>query len=102
MGYRKRLRRKLDDYQRNVPPHAQAAKKADLWLVSQNKNERYQRGGWIEYLMTVKGPEPLEYHPSTLDYDFYIERQLEPVADGILHFLGKSFEQITNQQLGLF
>jgi DNA polymerase-2 len=100
--YRKRLRRKLEDYQRNVPPHVRAAQKADAWLVSQNKSQRYQRGGWIEYVMTVKGPEPLEHHPSTLDYDFYIERQLEPVADGILHFLGKSFEEITNQQLGLF
>ena len=100
--YRKRLRRKLEDYQRNVPPHVRAAQKADAWLTSQNKAPRYQRGGWIEYVMTVKGPEPLEHHPSTLDYDFYIERQLEPVADGILHFLGKSFEEITNQQLGLF
>ncbi|MEX0633747.1 hypothetical protein M8494_24035 [Serratia ureilytica] len=33
--YRKRLRRKLDDYQRNVPPHARAARIADDYNRSQ-------------------------------------------------------------------
>ncbi len=55
--YRKRLRRKLADYRRNIPPHVQAAHKAEQWLQSQGKPPRYQRGGWIHYVMTVNGPE---------------------------------------------
>lgn len=100
--YRKRLRRHLEDYVRNVPPHAQAARKADEWLESQELPARYARGGWVRYVLTVNGPEPLEKVTSVLDYDLYIERQIEPIADGILQFLDTSFSEITDQQIGLF
>lgn len=100
--YRKRLRRHLEDYVRNIPPHVQAARKADDWLESQDLPSRYARGGWVQYVLTVNGPEPLEVITSVLDYDLYIERQIEPVADGILQFLGTSFAEITDQQIGLF
>ncbi|MYM62650.1 DNA polymerase II [Pseudomaricurvus sp. HS19] len=100
--YRKRIRRPLAEYQRNVPPHVQAARKADEWLQATGRPPRYERGGWIRYLLTVKGPEPLEHAPSALDYDTYIERQIAPLANGILHFLDTSFEAITARQFGLF
>lgn len=99
--YRKRLRRHLNDYQKNIPPHVQAAKKAEQWLVSQGKRQRYQRGGWIEYCYTLNGPEPLENLASPLDYGLYIERQIAPVVDGIVMFLGTSFDEITSKQLNL-
>mgnify|MGYP002700179074 CR=1 FL=1 len=100
--YRKRLRRRLEDYVRNIPPHVQAARKADEWLESQDLPARYARGGWVRYVLTVNGPEPLEKVTSPLDYDLYIERQIEPIADGILQFLNTSFSEIADQQLGLF
>lgn len=100
--YRKRIRRNLDEYVRNVPPHVQAARKADQWLVEQGQSPRYRRGGWIQYVLTLNGPEPIEHVTTTLDYELYLERQVEPVADGILHFLNSSFEEIVDQQLGLF
>ncbi|WP_439135177.1 DNA polymerase II [Pseudomaricurvus sp.] len=100
--YRKRIRRHLDEYVRNVPPHVQAARKADQWLEEQGKAPRYRRGGWIRYVLTLSGPEPLEKVTTTPDYELYLERQIAPVADGILHFLGSSFEEIVDQQLGLF
>ena len=99
--YRKRLRRHLNEYQKNIPPHVQAAKKAEQWLSSQGKRQRYQRGGWIEYCYTLNGPEPLENLESPLDYDLYIERQIAPVVDGIVMFLGTSFDEITSKQLNL-
>ena len=99
--YRKRLRRRLNDYEKNIPPHVQAAKKAEQWLASKGKKSRYQRGGWIEYCYTLNGPEPLENLVSELDYDLYIERQIAPVVDGIVMFLGTSFDEITSQQLNL-
>jgi DNA polymerase II len=100
--YRKRLRRRLEDYVRNIPPHVQAARKADEWLEAQGLPARYARGGWVRYVLTVNGPEPLEKVTSPLDYDLYIERQIEPIADGILQFLNTSFTEIADQQMGLF
>ena len=99
--YRKRLRRKLEDYQRNVPPHVQAARKAENWLAQNNKAPRYKRGGWIHYVATLNGPEPIENRPSPLDYQFYLERQLEPIAEAILNMLGESFAAYSEAQISL-
>lgn len=88
--YRKRIRRRLDEYQRNVPPHIQAARKAS------------QPGRWIEYLITLNGPEPLSDLTSKPDYQHYIARQLTPSSDGILRCLDTSFESICGAQMQLF
>ncbi|MBU0837201.1 MAG: DNA polymerase II [Gammaproteobacteria bacterium] len=100
--YRKRLRRRLDDYQRNVPPHVRAARLADDYNDRQERPRQYQNGGWISYLMTVAGPEPLETRSSAVDYDHYVTRQLQPVADAILPFVGDDFASLVDGQLGLF
>ena len=100
--YRKRLRRRLDDYQRNVPPHVRAARLADDHNDRQGRPRQYQNGGWISYLMTVAGPEPLETRSSAVDYDHYVTRQLQPVADAILPFVGDDFASLVDGQLGLF
>jgi len=94
--YRKRLRRKLVDYQRNSPPHVQAARKAEA------AGQRIQSGDWVAYVVTVSGAEPLTAVHSQLDYQHYIDRQLAPVADSILYFVEDSLAAITDQQLGLF
>jgi DNA polymerase II len=95
--YRKRLRRKLEDYQKNIPPHVQAARKAAAL-----DGVDIRRGDWVEYIITINGAEPVATRRSTIDYQHYIDRQLAPVADGILYFSGDSFEKIIDQQLGLF
>lgn len=100
--YRKRLRRKLDEYQRNVPPHARAARIADDYNRQQGRPLQYQNGGWINYVMTVAGPEPLEARHSAIDYPHYLERQLQPVADAILPFLHDDFTTLVTGQMGLF
>ena len=100
--YRKRLRRKLDEYQRNVPPHVRAARIADDYNRQQGRPLQYQNGGWISYVMTVTGPEPLETQQSAIDYPHYLERQLEPVADAILPFLHDDFTTLVTGQMGLF
>ncbi len=100
--YRKRLRRRLDEYQRNVPPHVRAARIADDYNRQQGRPLQYQNGGWISYVMTVAGPEPLETQQSAIDYPHYLERQLEPVADAILPFLHDDFTTLVTGQMGLF
>ena len=101
--YRKRLRRRLDEYERNVPPHVRAARIADEHYLRQGKPALYRKGGgWICYVMTVSGPEPLEALRSTIDYEHYLTRQLEPIADAILPFMGDSFARLTSRQGALF
>lgn len=99
---RKRLRRKLNDYVKNIPPHVQAARKAESIRAQRGLPSLYQSGGWIEYLMTINGAEPRQYRESAIDYEFYVERQLAPIADAILVFKSSSMDEILNNQIGLF
>ncbi|MBA6096598.1 MULTISPECIES: DNA polymerase II [Pseudomonas] len=100
--YRKRLRRPLADYQRNVPPHVRAARLADDYNKRLGRPLQYQRGGWISYVITTAGPEPLENLQAPIDHDHYISRQLQPVADAILPFVGDDFARLIDHQLLLF
>lgn len=100
--YRKRLRRPLEAYQRNVPPHVRAARAADEFNQREGRPLQYQNGGWISYVMTTAGPEPLETRRGALDYDHYLERQLQPVADAILPFLDEDFSRLVTGQRDLF
>jgi DNA polymerase-2 len=100
--YRKRLRHRLDDYQVNVPPQVRAARIADDYNASVGRPMQYQNGGWIQYVMTRNGPEPLETRRSRIDYEHYLGKQLQPIADAILQPMGESFMALTTAQQGLF
>ncbi|WP_374257535.1 DNA polymerase II [Yokenella regensburgei] len=100
--YRKQLRRPLEEYQRNVPPHVRAARLADEHNARLGRPLQYQRRGSIKYIWTTGGPEPLAYQQSPLDYEHYLEKQLAPVADGILPFVDDDFATILTGQMGLF
>lgn len=100
--YRKRLRRPLEDYQRNVPPHVRAARAADEYNRQQGRPMQYQNGGWIRYVITVNGPEPLETRRSRIDYEHYLSKQLQPVADAILPFVQDDFSRLISRQRVLF
>jgi DNA polymerase-2 len=88
--YRKRLRRNVEDYKKNVPPHVRAARKLR------------KPGRWINYVITRNGPEPAGLLTAAPDYDHYLTKQLAPAADGILKFMGTSFSQITDAQMQMF
>jgi DNA polymerase-2 len=88
--YKKRLRKKLDDYGGSLPPHAQAAK-----LLASPE-------GTIRYYMTTAGPQPVENRTAAIDYAHYVDCQLRPVADPVLECLGTSFDKIVSGQQELF
>lgn len=102
LTYSKRLRRPLDEYQRNVPPHVRAARIADEQNQKLGRPLQYQKGGKIRYVMATSGPEPLEVRITPLDYEHYLSRQLQPVAEGILPFVQDDFATLVTGQLGLF
>ncbi|WP_281630101.1 DNA polymerase II [Vibrio sp. St2] len=100
--YQKRLRRKLHEYQKNIPPQVRAARLADEINAQLGRPLQYQNKGRIEYLITISGPEPKEYLKSNIDYQHYIDKQLQPVAEAILPFIGIDFSTLSEPQLGLF
>jgi DNA polymerase-2 len=89
--YRKRLRKDVDDYVKNIPPHARAAK-----LLNEPRDVIY-------YAITQRGPIPIELKHNDFDYNHYIEKQLKPIADSVLSLFGKNFDDIVgNDQLSFF
>lgn len=100
--YRKRIRRSLREYMKNIPPQIKAARLADEHNAKHGRPQQYQNGGWISYLITVQGPQPLECVDAPIDYEHYVEKQLKPIADSILPYLGLNFDDFTQPQMGLF
>lgn len=89
--YRKRLRKDVDDYVKNIPPHVRAAKMLR------------EPGDVVYYVITDKGPIPIQFNYTDIDYNHYIEKQLKPIADSILALLGKSFDSIVgSDQMSFF
>lgn len=90
----KKLTKPIEEYVKNIPPHVKAAK-----LLLDHKGITKRR---LEFVMTKRGAIPIELPHADIDYDYYIERQLAPVADSILSLIGESFEGIRSPQLLLF
>ena len=89
--YRKRLRKTVDEYVKNVPQHVRAARML--------KNP----GNSVSYRMTRQGPIPVQIKTSDIDYEYYLEHQLKPIADTVLGFFNTNFDEIVHStQLNLF
>jgi DNA polymerase-2 len=56
----------------------------------------------IEYVMTTRGLEPIAERSSPLDHEHYVVKQLAPVCDVVLPFVGASFDKIAGAQTSLF
>ncbi len=95
LTYRRRLRRSLASYEKQKPPHIQAA-------LKRKERQPQWSGREIRYRMTLNGVEPEPFIESPLDYDHYLDKQLAPIADGILHFLGMDFAALVDEQMTLF
>jgi DNA polymerase-2 len=85
--YRKALRKDVKEYTKTTPPHVKAAQKL---------GER--PGRIIAYVMTTDGPEPTAARSAPLDYDHYVEKQIQPIAEAVLQHLGHSWEKIWSRQ----
>jgi len=89
--YRKRLRKDVEEYVKNIPPQVRAAKMLN------------EVGNVVHYIITKRGPVPVELNPKDIDYQHYIEKQLKPIADSILVLLDLSFDSIVQSgQLNFF
>jgi DNA polymerase-2 len=96
--YRKALRRDPDSYTSTTPPHVAAARR--LAEAGQPR-----RRGLVSYWMTKAGAEPVELPPQAeIDYQHYVDKQLQPIAEPVLSLLGLDFKQVIgdDRQLALF
>lgn len=82
---RKSIRKELVEYTKTTPPHVKAARK--LKTIASNV---------IEYYMTPGNePFPVELMKGQkIDYEYYIEKQIAPLADTILSFYNSTFEDL--------
>ncbi len=88
--YHRRLRRGLDEYTDRAPPHVAAAR------------QLARPGRSVDYVITTRGPQPLERLRAPIDYDHYLKKQLAPAADVVLPFVGAEFLALGGRQLSLF
>ena len=91
--YRKSIRKSLEQYTKITPPHVKAAR-----LLPNLESSI------IEYVMTTKGPQPIQIQKNKIDYEHYIERQIKPIANQILLLFEKDFDEIiqNSKQTKLF
>lgn len=89
--YRKRLRKDVEEYTKNIPQHVKAARMLP------------ETSGTVYYVITKRGPIPVELKHTDIDYDHYIDKQIKPIADSVLILLGESFDSIVqSDQLSFF
>ncbi len=82
---RKSIRKELEQYTKTTPPHVKAARK--LKNITSSVIEYYVAEG--------NEPYPVELMKGRkIDYDYYIEKQIEPLADTVLSFYETSFDDL--------
>lgn len=95
LEYTKRLTKPPKEYIKSIPPHVKAALQ-----LPEKTQESLRR---ISYIITRRGPVPIELDHSDIDYQHYIDKQIRPLAEDVLWLFEKNFDDIiTGDQLKLF
>lgn len=91
--YKKSIRKALEEYTKTTPPHVKAARQLEKL-----------ESNIIEYYQTIEGPEPIQKLRHKIDYEHYIKKQIEPIANQVLVLLNKTFDDISqnSKQTTLF
>ncbi|MDD0853846.1 DNA polymerase II [Halobacteriovorax sp. GB3] len=94
--YTKRLTKDASEYIKSVPPHVKAAK----ILLEKDPGRSIRR---ISYVITRRGPMPVELGPTDIDFQHYIDKQLRPIAEDVLRLKDINFDDLVmGDQLTLF
>jgi len=93
--FHRKLSKPSSQYVKNIPPHVKALKRLD---PEDKKDLRT-----VDYLMTPDGPWPVELNPERIDYHFYMEKQIAPLADMILQEKNQNYLDLVEiGQMDLF
>jgi DNA polymerase II len=96
--FRKRLKRDIADYTAKSSPHVKAAA---LRCAATGDESFGRKGANVEYVMTKQGARVIQSAKLDYDYDYYIEKQIKPIAEPILGLLNRRFIELTSNQLPL-
>jgi len=102
--YSKQLSRPLASYTKNKPPHVRAAAIIDQRRAELGQPLEFDKGRKrVNYLYQVTGVVPYESEVDlvNLDYEHYINKQIEPIADSILPFYKTNMESLLSKQISL-
>ena len=78
------------------------AGRLDGELVYRRRKKENDVAEELALVMTGNGLEPVRERTAPIDYDHYLEKQIAPVCDVILPFLGTSFARVAGTQTSLF
>lgn len=102
--YSKQLSRPLHAYTKNIPPHVRAAIMIDKKRGEAGLPLEYNKGRkrvFYIYQHTGVAPYETENDLHNLDYEHYIEKQIQPIADSILPFFNTNLRSILSKQITL-
>ncbi len=102
--YSKQLSRPLASYTKNKPPHVRAAALVDQKRAGLGQPPEFDKGRKrVYYLYQISGVIPYENNSDliNLDYEHYIEKQIEPIAESILPFFHTDMDTLLSQQISL-
>ena len=104
--YTKQLRKPVEQYTANVPPHVRAVRLHESEFAGQSGGSGLKRRV-VNYVQTLRGPvllEDLALCGSPLDREHYVERQIEPVVQPVFEILQRDFDQVIgdDRQVELF
>ena len=89
--YKKRLSKTAEEYKKNIPQHVRAV----MMLFDYPEFEADARTARdIEYLMTSRGPVPLQLDPQDIDFQHYIDKQIRPLAESVLWYFDMSWDDL--------
>jgi DNA polymerase-2 len=88
--YRKSLSKSLESYTSTTPPHVKAARQ--LSMVPRV----------IFYYMTIDGPQAKQILSSPLDYQHYIDKQIQPIVKSLAQHYDFSWQAAVLNQQELF
>jgi DNA polymerase-2 len=91
--YQKTLRKPIADYVKTQPPHVQAAALLPRGCAP---------GDVVRYVITLRGPRPVERIDAPLDYAHYVAKQLLPIARTLFPLVEVDDALFGSGQMALF
>ena len=88
--YLKGLRKPVTAYTRSSPPHVQAARMLP------------RPSGVIRYVITRDGPQPVGHVASPIDYEHYVQKQIEPLVRTIAQVCDVDADAAIKGEVDLF
>lgn len=89
--YKKRLSKTADEYKKNIPQHVRAVM---MLFDHPDFAEEAKTARDVEYMMTSRGPVPIQLDPQDIDFQHYIDKQIRPLAESVLWYFDTSWDDL--------